>query len=75
MLKDDASVDVRATGFWSFRHHHSFFDARVFNPFASDNPLTDVWLLVDYDSDYWLTGLQNRSDTANGVQGLLKDII
>ena len=27
--EDDARVDIRAAGFWSFRHHHSFFDVRV----------------------------------------------
>ena len=35
--EDDARVDIRAAGFWGCRHHRSFFDARVFNPFTESN--------------------------------------
>ena len=35
--ENDARVDIRAAGFWGCRHHRSFFDVRVFNPFAESN--------------------------------------
>ena len=38
--EDDARVDIRAAGFWGCRHHRSFFDVRVFNPFAESNQST-----------------------------------
>ena len=34
---DDARVDIRASGFWRCLHHHTFFDVRVFNCFATSN--------------------------------------
>ena len=34
---DDVRVDIRIVGFWGCRHHHSFFDVRVFNVFAESN--------------------------------------
>ena len=39
---DDARVDIRAAGFWGCRHHHSFFDVRVFNVFAEGNQSTSL---------------------------------
>jgi len=35
--EDDARVDIRAAGFCSCYHHHSFFDVPVFNAFAESN--------------------------------------
>ena len=37
VLDDDTRVDIRVAGFWGCRHHHSFFDVRVFNAFADSN--------------------------------------
>ena len=39
---DDARVDIRAAGFWSCHHHHSFFDVCVFNVFAKSNQSTSL---------------------------------
>ena len=35
--ENDARVNIRAAGFWGCHHHRSFFDVRVFNPFAEPN--------------------------------------
>ena len=40
--EDDARVDIRAAGFWSCRHHRSFFDVCVFNAFAESNQSTSL---------------------------------
>ena len=33
---DDARLDIKASGFWGDRHQDTFFDIRVFNPFAAN---------------------------------------
>ena len=35
--QDGARFDARAEGFWGDRHQSTFFDVRVFNPFAPSN--------------------------------------
>jgi len=42
VLEDDARVDIRVSGFWRCLHHHTFFDARVFNSFAASNRSTTL---------------------------------
>ena len=40
--EDDATVDIRAAGFWGCCHHCSFFDVHVFNAFAESNQSTSL---------------------------------
>jgi len=40
VLDDNARVDIRASGFWRCLHHHTFFDACVFNCFVPSNRST-----------------------------------
>ena len=34
---DDARMDIRASGFWRYLHHHTYFNDRVVNSFAASN--------------------------------------
>ena len=36
-VQDGARLDVRAEGFWGYRHQSAFFDVRVFNSFVLSN--------------------------------------
>ena len=37
VVKNNATVDIRAAEFWQCSHHKTSFDVRVFNSFAATN--------------------------------------
>ena len=39
---DNASLDIRVSGFWGLRHRQAFFDVRVFNSLAPFNRSTSL---------------------------------
>lgn len=41
-VQDGARLDIAADGFWGSRYERTFFDVRVFNPFAQSNRQTPL---------------------------------
>ena len=47
ITQDGARLDIAANGFWGSRYEKSFFDVRIFNPYAPSNRQTS--LLASYE--------------------------